>query len=103
MNTASILIKTDPQIKTKAQKTAEKMGLSLTSVINHYLKHFINTETITFSIRDEIPSQYLINALKESEADVKAGRVTSFKSGKEALAYLDSMIEHERNKKQAKG
>jgi addiction module RelB/DinJ family antitoxin len=98
MNTASILIKTDPQLKAKAQKTAEKMGLSLTSVINHYLKHFIAAETITFSTREEKPSKWLINALKESEADVKAGRVTSFNNIQEELAYLDKEIEDERRK-----
>lgn len=96
MNTASILIKIDPQVKTKAQKTAQKMGLSLTSVINRYLKHFITTETITFSTRDEIPSQYLIDSLKESEADVKAGRVIRFKTPQEALNYLDQEIADEK-------
>lgn len=98
MNTASILIKTDPQIKARAQKTAEKMGLSLTSVINRYLKHFITTETITFSTRDEKPSQYLIDSLKESEADVKAGRVITFKSKQDELSYLDKEIANERRR-----
>lgn len=98
MNTASILIKVDPQIKSTAQKTAEKMGLSLTSVINHYLKHFIITETITFSTRDETPSQYLIDSLKESEADVKAGRVIRFKNAQEELDYLDKEIANERRR-----
>jgi DNA-damage-inducible protein J len=98
MNTASILIKTDPQLKARAQKTAQKMGLSLTSVINHYLKHFITTETITFSTIDETPSQYLIDALKESEADVKAGRVTTFKNVQEELDYLDKEIADEKRR-----
>ncbi len=98
MNTASILIKIDPQIKTRAQKTAKKMGLSLTSVINRYLKHFITTETITFSTRDETPSQYLIDSLKESEADVKAGRVVRFKNAQEELDYLDKEISNDRRR-----
>lgn len=98
MNTASILIKTDPQVKARAQKTAERMGLSLTSVINRYLKHFIAVETITFSAREEKPSQWLINALKESEADVKAGRVTKFNNVQEELDYLDREIADERRR-----
>jgi len=98
MNTASILIKTDPYLKAKAQKAAEKMGLSLTSVINRYLKHFITVETITFSSKDEKPSKWLIKGLKESEADVKAGRVTSFNSPQEALDFLDREIADERSK-----
>lgn len=98
MNTASILIKIDPQVKVRAQKTAEKMGLSLTSVISRYLKHFIAAETITFSAKDETPNQYLIDALKQSEEDVKAGRVIRFKSRQEALDHLDREIADERRK-----
>ncbi|MBI2097282.1 MAG: type II toxin-antitoxin system RelB/DinJ family antitoxin, partial [Candidatus Sungbacteria bacterium] len=70
------LWKTDPQIKASAQNVAEKMGLSLTSVINRYLKHFITTETITFSTRDEQPSEYLLESLRKSDEDIKKGRVS---------------------------
>lgn len=98
MNTASIFVKTDPKVKEKAQQTAEEMGISLTSVINRYLKHFIETKSITFTAADEIPSKYMIDSLKESEEDYRAGRVISFESGKDALAYLDSEIEDERRK-----
>ncbi len=90
MNIASILIKTDPQVKAKAQRVAEKMGLSLTSVINHYLKHFITTETITFSARDEKPSQYLIDSIKEAEKNIKEGKISpAFKTGEEAVKWLE--------------
>ena len=99
MNTASILVKTDPKIKEEAQKTAEEMGISLTSVINHYLKDFIQTKSITFTVEEEIPTQYMLDSLKQSEEDVKAGRVISFKTGKEALAYLDKEIADEKQKR----
>ena len=90
MNTVSILIKTDPQLKAKAQRAAEKMGLSLTSVINRYLKHFITTETITFSTRDEKPSQYLIDSIKKSEKNIREGKVSpGFKTGEEAVKWLE--------------
>lgn len=97
MNTASILIKTDPKVKAKAQKTAAKMGLSLTSVINRYLKHFIISETVTFRTEEKL-SKWAIEALKESEEDVKAGRVITFNSKQEALDYLDKEIEDERRR-----
>lgn len=99
MNTASILIKTDPKLKEKARKTAEEMGISLTSVINRYLKHFIETKSITFTIDDETPTQYMVDSLKQSEEDYKAGRFISFESGKEELAYLDKEIGDERQKR----
>jgi addiction module RelB/DinJ family antitoxin len=96
MNTASILVKTDPKIKEQAQQTAQEMGISLTSVINRYLKHFIQTKSITITAEDETPNQYLIDSLKQSEEDIKAGRVISFESGKAALDYLDREINHEK-------
>lgn len=96
MNTASILIKTDPKIKEQAQHTAEEMGISLTSVINRYLKHFIQTKSITFTVNDEIPNQQTIEALRQSEADVVAGRVTSFESGQEALDYVMSLSKNDK-------
>jgi addiction module RelB/DinJ family antitoxin len=98
MNTASILIKTDPQLKEKAQKTAEEMGISLTSVINRYLKHFILSKSITFTVKDEIPTQYMIDSLKEAEEDVKKGRVLTFENPGDELAYLDKEIKDERKK-----
>lgn len=98
MNTTSILIKTNPQIKEQAQKTAEEMGISLTSVINRYLKHFIQTKSITFTADEEIPSQYMMDSLKQSEEDYKAGKVISFKSGKEVHSYLDTLIKDAKSK-----
>ncbi len=89
MNTASILIKTDPQIKAKAQETAEEMGLSLTSVINRYLKHFIAAKTITFNTGEE-PSEYLLQALKKSEDNIKKGKISPpFDNAKDATAWLN--------------
>jgi antitoxin component of RelBE/YafQ-DinJ toxin-antitoxin module len=38
MNTASIFIKTDPQVKKEAQKTAKELGLSLSAVVTGLLK-----------------------------------------------------------------
>lgn len=102
MNTVSILIKTDQKVKEEAQKTAEKMGISLTSVINRYLKHFIQTKSITFSADEEVPSQYMIDSLKESEEDYKAGRFIAFENPGEELAYLDKIIEDARQKQSAR-
>lgn len=96
MNTASILIKTDPKVKEKAQKIAEEMGISLTSVINRYLKHFIQTKTITFRADEEHPTEYFDTGLKEAEEDIAAGRVISFKNSDDVLEYLEREIENEK-------
>ena len=92
MNTASILIKTNPQLKAEAQKTAEEMGISLTSVINRYLKHFITTKTITFTIQDEIPNEKMLSSLRQSEEQYKKGKAISFRSKKDLHSYMDSLV-----------
>ncbi len=84
MNTAVINIKVEPNVKKKAQNVAGRLGLSLSALINGYLRQLIKTETVVFSTKEE-PTAYMIKALKEAEEDIKAGRVTSFKSGKEAI------------------
>lgn len=48
---------------------------------------------------DEVPNEYLLNSLKQSEEDIKAGRLISFKNGHDALACLDREIENEKHKK----
>jgi len=99
MNTTSLHIKIEPSIKREAQKTASELGLSLSAVTKALLKHFIRTKRLSVgaSERPEIPNAYLRKALKQSEEDIKAGRVISFKNSKEALSYLDSLIEHDRH------
>lgn len=92
MNTEAINIKIDPKTKKEAQKLAKDLGFSLSSIVKGYLNHFIKTKTIHFSANNEEPSEYLLNMLRESEADIKAGRVLEFNDGKAELEYLDKLI-----------
>lgn len=90
MNKTIINIKTDLKIKVHAQKIAADLGLSLSGIINAYLKQLVRAKTIQFSLRhEEIPSDYLLSVLKESERDKKKGNMHSFKTAKEAIAFLD--------------
>jgi len=89
MNTAVINIKTQPETKAKAQEIAKAIGISLSSLLNAYLKQFIRTKKVELDLQEE-PSPYLIKMLKKAERDIKAGRVSpAFKTGKEAVAWLE--------------
>ena len=96
MNTAIVNVKVDPQVKKQAQKLAGDLGLSLSGLINSYLKQIIRTKTVSFSASAEEPSEYLIKSLKESKEDIKAGRVVSFDDPDKTLAFLDKMITNEK-------
>ena len=96
MNTPSLHIRIEPVIKQQAQKTADELGLSLSSVVKALLKQFIRTKRLSVGITEEIPNGYLRQSLKQSDEDIKAGRTLSFKSGKDALDYLAREIEDEK-------
>lgn len=90
MNSSVVTIKIDPQTKKEAQKTAERLGMPLSVVIKAFLKQFIRTQSVSFGIQDEEPSEYLKNAIRQAEKDWKAGKTSpAFKTGEEAVAWLE--------------
>ena len=95
MNTSVVNVKVNPQIKKEAQEVAEDLGLSLSALINGYLKQLIRNKTVVFSSLEEEPTDYLLETLRQSREDIKAGRAISFKNPNEALTYMDKMIADE--------
>jgi len=87
-----INIKTDKKIKQNAQKTAEKLGLSLSAVINAYLRQFIRNKEVHFSIASKM-SPELENLLGKIEFDIQRDRNMSktLFSKKEIRKYLSSL------------
>ncbi len=85
-----ISIKVDPLTKKEAKLTAERLGLSISAILKGFLKQFIRTKTVTFSVgEDEIPSEYLINAMKKAEKDLKKGKASPiFDNADDAIAWL---------------
>lgn len=73
MSKVTINIKADMVIKTKAQKVAADLGMPLSTIINAYLHQLVRTKRVDFAMDSE-PTPYLKKAIKEAEADYKAGR-----------------------------
>ena len=86
-------------MKQEAQKTASDLGLSLSSVVKALLKQFIRTKSLAVDVKErpEIPNAYFRKVLKQSEEDIKEGRVISFKTPDDAIAYVSSLIDHDEN------
>lgn len=90
MNNAVVTIKVDSQTKKDAQETAEKLGMPLSVVIKAFLKQFVRTQSVSFGVQDEEPSEYLKNAIRQAQKDWKAGKTSpAFKTGEEAVAWLE--------------
>ena len=92
MNTAIINVKVEPITKRKARRVAEDLGLSLSGLVNGLLKQVIRTKTVTLSVSDEEPTEYMLKALKESSEDIKRGRVISFENGADAIKYFKTKL-----------
>jgi len=87
-----INIKTDKEIKQSAQKTAKKLGLSLSAVINAYLRQFIRNREVHFSIVPTM-SPELEKLLGKIEFDIQRNKNISFpiSSKKELKKYVASL------------
>lgn len=101
MNYAIVITRVDPKTKKEAMATAESLGMPLSAIIKAFLKQFIRTKSVFFSADSETPSAHLLESLRKSEEDVKAGRVISFKTGQDVLDYLDKEIKNDKQNKQS--
>lgn len=89
MNSTVINIKTEVGIKKEAQKIASDLGLSLSGVINGFLKQLVRDKTVMFTLSEKNPSPYLLNSIKTAKQNRKNGDFYSFKNNKETLSFLD--------------
>jgi addiction module RelB/DinJ family antitoxin len=90
--TTVINIKTKKEIKESAQKTASELGLSLSAVINGYLRQFVRNKAVYFSIAPAM-TPGLENLLGKIEHDIQRGKNLSqpVSSKKELKHYLASL------------
>ena len=89
MNTAVINIKTDKNLKTEIQKLANELGISVSALINGYLKQVVRSQKVIFTT-DEKPSKYLIEAIQQARSERKEGKSSPvFDNAEDAIKWLD--------------
>jgi addiction module RelB/DinJ family antitoxin len=84
-----INIKAETSLKREAQKLAEDLGLSLSTVVNYFLKQFVSERKITFTDHP-MPNKATRMLLEKIDRDIKAGRNMAgpFNSADEMIASL---------------
>jgi len=87
-----INIKADSEIKENAQKLALELGLPLSGVINAFLRDFVRSRSISFSVTPKMSGALEI-ILGKIERDIQTGKnmSPSFSSAEAANSYLDSI------------
>lgn len=92
MDTSVINIRTDRKTKLEAQKVLEDLGLSVSAVLNAYLKQLVRTKTVHLSLlQGERPSLALRKTLRDAEKELKKGEYASFEKLADSLDYLDTL------------
>jgi len=96
--TTIVNVKVEQKIKQQAQQVAEELGLTLSGVINAYLRQLIRTKTVFVSEKYEEPSDFLVAALEEARMERKAGKHYSFKDNADAVSFVDKIIADSKKK-----
>lgn len=84
---AVINLKTDPELKKLAAKTAEKLGISVSAVLNNELRRFATEQSVTFDV-PEVPNAKTAKELAASRRQIEAGDYYKFENNDEALNFL---------------
>ena len=87
--TTTILFKTDKKLKEAVQKTAKRMGIPFSALLNNAMREIVAKQEVTFSAKPLVPTPYLRRILKQGEKDLKEGKVKYYNSLEEMRAALD--------------
>jgi len=89
---AVINLKTDPELKDKASKTAERLGISLSAVLNNELRRFAAEQSVVFDL-PEVPNAKTLAEITASQKEIERGDYYRFDTNKEALSFLADRLE----------
>ncbi len=88
---AVINLKTDPELKKLAAKAADKLGISVSAVLNNELRRFAAEQSVTFDV-PEAPNAKTAKELTASRKQIEAGDYYSFDDNDQALDFLASKL-----------
>lgn len=90
MSYSTVTTKIDPQTKKEAMETAAKLGMPLSVVIKAFLKQFIRTKSVEFSVKEEeIPNEYFKKTIAKARKNRAEGKGSPvFHTGEETIKWL---------------
>lgn len=90
---AVINLKTDPELKKLAAKAADKLGVSVSAVLNNELRRFAAEQSVTFDI-PEVPNAKTGKELAASRKQIEAGDYYGpFDTAEDMLASLHGHLD----------
>lgn len=86
-NYSVINLKTDPKLKKRAMETANKLGISLSAVLNNELRRFTIEQSVVFE-QPEVPTTKTAQVLAKSVQEIEQGDYYRFEQTEDALQFL---------------
>ncbi len=91
--TAHLNARLEPELKAEAEAVFNQLGISTTEAVTMFLRQVVMQKGIPFPLR--VPNAETIAAIKEAEADRKAGRLKRYATTAELFDDLNAEIEAE--------
>ena len=92
MSQIPITVKIDADVKQQAQKLAQKLGISLSAIVENKLREVVRERRVVFE-EELVPNEKTAKELVKIEADINAGRNLSgpFNTFEELERHLNSL------------
>lgn len=84
MPSTNLNIRTEKEVKEKADQIFSELGLNMTTAINIFLRTAIREHGIPFSLKLDIPNEATVNAIEE-------GRIIAFDKSAESYSNIDEL------------
>lgn len=88
MSTTNLNIRTDEDVKEKAEKIFNELGLNMTSAVNIFLRTAIRERGIPFELKLDVPNETTIAAIEEGRkmaSDPSSPRYSNIDELRDAL------------------
>ncbi|WP_270412246.1 type II toxin-antitoxin system RelB/DinJ family antitoxin [Ligilactobacillus ruminis] len=88
MSTTNLNIRTDKDVKEKAEKIFNELGLNMTSAVNIFLRTAIRERGIPFELKLDVPNETTIAAIEEGRkmvSDPSSPRYSNIDELRDAL------------------
>lgn len=88
MSTTNLNIRTDKDVKEKAEKIFNELGLNMTSAVNIFLRTAIRERGIPFELKLDVPNETTIAAIEEGSkmaSDPSSPRYSNIDELRDAL------------------
>ena len=89
MATTNLNIRTDKEVKERADRIFSELGLNMTTAVNMFLRTTIRENGIAFELKLDVPNEVTAAAIEEGRKIAADKNVKGYSSIKDLKAALD--------------